>query len=330
MVACWALVASVLLTCQQIVAQKEAKNFSVINPEVDALLRQGPDWLYDTLAALLIAMGAIFAFFGLKTVRLQSSFYGACICGGLASFLLYLIPGQETGQVWLGVVIPVGAIGGYLIGRVITLRKITLFVALGVAIAGVFNQYALSYFTVVPDWLIYTVMVISLIISAVFIAKYFHISAILATAFLGGFLVLLGTARLMRSQISLVGMWVDPDYMRGCVNLECWMPFLVGAATFALGSIFQLCMRRRDKKNKKISGEPIKEEDEHTPITPQRQGSVRITPPRTSASKKTPSRTTPAYGGNPFTPEPNDDPLIVELTETLGRRKRRPDQVILA
>ena len=279
------------------------KNFTVINPEVDAVLKQGPDWLYDVFASLAIATGAIFAFFGLKTVRVQSTFYGAFISGALASFLLYLIPGQVTAAVWLGVVIPVAVIGGYLIGRIIVLRKVTLFIALGAAIAGVFNQYALSYFSIVPEWLIWSIMGVSLFVSAIFIWKYFHISAILATAFLGGFIVLLGTARLMRGEISLIGMWVDPEFMVGCVTLACWIPFIVGAGTFLLGSLFQLCMRRRQKRLKKVNDQTIGLSD-----TVKDQDIIRGD----------------RNNGNPFAaPDNDDDPLIVELTQTLERRGRR-------
>ena len=289
------------------------KNFSVINPEVDAVLKQGPDWVYDLLAALAIALGAIFAFFGLKTVRVQSTFYGAFISGAGASFILFLVPGQESAAVWLGVVLPVAVIGGYLIGRIVVLRKVTLFIALGTAVAGVFNQYALSYFSIVPEWLIWSIMAVALVISAILIWRYFHLSAILATAFLGGFIVLLATARLMRGEISLIGMWIDPEFMVGCLTLSCWIPFLVGTGTFIVGSLFQICMRRREKKAKNIADENqegIEDTTETTRLTPAKQ-----TPRRTPITKGKP--------GNPFTPEPNDDPLIMELTQTLNSRERR-------
>jgi len=286
------------------------KNFSFINPEVDEALRQGPDWLYDLIAILAIVLGVVFAFFGLKTVRLQSTFYGACIAGGLASFVLYLIPGEESAEVWLAVVITSAVIFGYLIGRIVIIRKITLFLVFAATIAGVFNQYALSYFTGIPDWIIWTVIALSIVVSALFIWRYFHISAILATAFIGGFIVLLGTARLTRGQISLIGMWVDPDFMASCVELSCWIPFFAGAGTFALGSIFQLLMRRRQKRLKKISDQPGLDDEEDVTQEPTYV-----------------SRQDDPYHGNPFAPEPTPDPLIVELTRTLDSREKKKKRV---
>lgn len=184
------------------------KTFTIISPNVDLFLGKAPPEFWDVFGVASLVLGVVFALFGLYLLRTQVSFYSGCAVGGLAAYLLSLVPTENdkgvSGELWLGVVLSVGVLGGYLLGRLVGTRGVVLWLALTAALAALFNQYLLSYFDSFPEWVPWVVYAAACAVSGLLLWWYSRFAVILSTSFLGSFLVLLSSALLMDGEFSLV------------------------------------------------------------------------------------------------------------------------------
>lgn len=180
------------------------KQFSVISPQVDELLTEAPAEFWTVFGIVCLVFGIMFAFVGAKLVRIQATFYAACLFGELAAYIIHLIDPNTVGGIWLGIVLPVSLLAGYFMGRVVVLRKLTMLLTVSVAMAGIFNQYVLSYFDSLATWVPWTVYICCCVLTVLMLWWSGKYAIIMSTSFLGAFIVLLSTALLMDAEFSLV------------------------------------------------------------------------------------------------------------------------------
>lgn len=231
-------------------------NFTIFTPQVDAALELAPGWLWDTFAGLGIAFGTIFAFAGARMLRTAGFLFGAFVGALLAALVLALI-GTVQSSVWIGVVISTAFVFGVISAIILSLARFVMIIALGVSIAGVFVQYCLSYIQHLPSWVLYLIIGVSIVAVAIITWKIYAFAMILATSFIGGFVVLLCVARFTQGPISLAGMWANPTFLQSCITINCWGPFIAGLSVCVLGLIYQLkrAKGRGVKKDKKTKRE---------------------------------------------------------------------------
>ncbi|KAH9259303.1 hypothetical protein BASA81_002346 [Batrachochytrium salamandrivorans] len=184
------------------------KTFTIISPNVDTFLGKAPHEFWDVFGVTGLLLGVVFALLGLYLLRTQVSFYSGCAVGGFAAYLLSLVPTENnqgvSGGVWLGVVLTVGVVGGYLVGRWVKVRGLVLWLASSATLAALFNQYLLSYFDSFPGWVPWIVYATACAVSGLALWWYSRFAVILPTSFLGSFIVLLSSALLMDGEFSLV------------------------------------------------------------------------------------------------------------------------------
>lgn len=180
------------------------REFSVISPQVDEILAEAPAEFWTVFGIVWLVLGVMFAFVGARLVRIQATFYAACLFGELAAYIIHLIDPNTVGGIWLGIVLPISLLAGYFMGRIVVLRKLTMWLTVSVAMAGIFNQYVLSYVDSLATWVPWTVYICCCVLTAVVLWWSGKYAIAMSTSFLGAFIVLLSTALLMDAEFSLV------------------------------------------------------------------------------------------------------------------------------
>ena len=198
-----------------------------------------PSAVWDLLAVIGTILGTIFAFRGSELLRLAFFLFGMFVGGVLCELVLNQIDSIDP-KVWLISELSAAFLVGILVDQVFTLAKFALVLGLGVIFAGIFNQYGLAFMDSIPPTLFYIVICMALLLSALLAYFVFEFTVKLSTSFSGGVLVLLCLSRLMRSDLSITEMWVDPKVLLKCNNEACWFPFTFGTVIFLSGLAFQL------------------------------------------------------------------------------------------
>jgi len=213
-------------------------NFTLISTEVDAQLARAPPQFWSTAAAICLAFGAVFAFSGSRLLRTAGFVFG-CLTGGLVMAIILSFT-AVGGDVWLGLVITFAIVFGLVAMCVVRLSRLALVVALGFTMAMVIMQYCLSYIQGLPAAVEYTIIVLCVLLCAYCAYKAFAMTMIVASATVGGFLVLIGTAYFMNGPLSPAGWWFDPSKLVSCTTISCWAPLIVGGSWGLLGFFYQL------------------------------------------------------------------------------------------
>jgi uncharacterized membrane protein YfbV (UPF0208 family) len=219
---------------------EDNKHHTIFTPSVDLKLDQVPSEVWDTLAVFGILFGVALAFAGGKMLKLAIVTFGFMVGGFFAALLLTLVEDVNP-NVWIGVVTGSSIVMAILVDRIVILGKFAIVVALGVAIAGIFNQYALGPLEekLTPPALIAT-LVVCIGLSALLIWKAFDFGFSLAMCVVGGFIVLASAARLSRESLSFDGIYAHPSSLFECEDMKCWGPLLAGCSVTGLGLAYQL------------------------------------------------------------------------------------------